>query len=321
MMNAPEFEKKQIIFAMLADGEKISFSNDNILIKKKDGSIKHQSTCYRLFMLCVVGRITITSVVLEKAKKFGFVVILMNHSLKVNEVLGNRMMGNTVLRRKQYEYNDDNLAKHILYNKVLNSRHLIEKERKKDEYLKKIITSLKEYEQRIIMYSGDLSGLLGLEGLAAKSFFNGYYGACDWNGRKPRIKADYINSTLDIGYTILFNFIEALLNAYGFDVYCGVLHREFYMRKSLVCDLMEPFRVLIDQQVRKSINLSQCQKEDFINMNGRFLLKWEKNSKYIGFLMQPILAHKMEIFYYIQGYYRSFMKNKPPKEFPIFEMR
>ena len=39
MINAPEFEKKQIIFAMLMDGEKISFSNDNIVIKKKDGSI------------------------------------------------------------------------------------------------------------------------------------------------------------------------------------------------------------------------------------------------------------------------------------------
>ena len=88
MINAPEFEKKQIIFAMLTDGEKISFSNDNIVIKRKDGSVKHQSTCYRLFMLCVIGQITITSVVLEKAKKFGFVVVLMNHSLKVNEVLG-----------------------------------------------------------------------------------------------------------------------------------------------------------------------------------------------------------------------------------------
>lgn len=166
-----------------------------------------------------------------------------------------------------------------------------------------------------------MPGLLGLEGLAARSFFKGYYGMCEWEGRRPRIKGDYVNSTLDIGYTVLFNFIEALLDIYGFDVYCGVLHREFYMRKSLVCDLMEPFRVLIDQQVRKSINLSQCQKEDFINVNGRYLLKWEKNAKYIGFLMQPILAYKMEMFYYIQGYYRAFMKNKLAEEFPIFEIR
>ena len=132
MINAPEFEKKQIIFAMLMDGEKISISNDNIVIKKKDGSIKHQSTCYRLFMLCVIGRISITSVVLEKSKKFGFVVVLMNHSLKVNEVLGCRMKGNTLLRRKQYEYNNESLAKHIIYNKVINSRHILEKERKKE---------------------------------------------------------------------------------------------------------------------------------------------------------------------------------------------
>lgn len=41
------------------------------------------------------------------------------------------------------------------------------------------------------------------------------------------------------------------------DVYCGVLHTMFYMRKSLVCDVMEPFRAIVDEQVKKSLNLGQ----------------------------------------------------------------
>ena len=51
MINAPEFEKKQILFAFLSSGEKVTFLNDNVVIKDCSGKIKHQSTCYRLYIL------------------------------------------------------------------------------------------------------------------------------------------------------------------------------------------------------------------------------------------------------------------------------
>ena len=59
--------------------------------------------------------------------------------------------------------------------------------------------------------------------------------------------------TLDIGYTMLFNIVDAMLQIYGFDTYYGVFHRCFYMRKSLVCDIMEPMRPIIDYEIRKAI--------------------------------------------------------------------
>ena len=74
MLNINEFEKKQIIFVFLSSGEKVSFSNDNIVIKAADGSLKHQSTCYRLFMVFIIGHISVTSGLLQRAKKFGFVL-------------------------------------------------------------------------------------------------------------------------------------------------------------------------------------------------------------------------------------------------------
>lgn len=321
MISKPEFESKQIVFVLLNEGEKIAFSNDNIIVKDKDGKIRHQSTCYRLFMLCLIGNISITNAVFKAARKFCFIIVLMSSSMKTYELLGGRMEGNVLLRRKQYAYSGLELAKHILKNKVENSRCLLMAERNKTEEVKLSIKRLNDYITRIYSYNGNLSGLLGLEGLSAKEFFKCYYREMDWKGRKPRIKCDYINSTLDIGYTILFNYIDALLNAFGFDTYCGVLHREFYMRKSLVCDLVEPFRSLIDMQVRKSVNLNQCQPDDFVNRNGAYILKWENNGKYIGFLMQPILQKKVEIFMYVQSYYRAFMKGKNADEFPVFLIR
>ena len=115
------------------------------------------------------------------------------------------------------------------------------------------------------LLQGDISGssLLGLEGSASRVYFPQIFNNVNWKGRKPRIKNDYINSTLDIGYTMLFNIVDSLLRLYGFDVYQGVYHKEFYMRKSLACDLMEPMRPLIDFKVRKAINLKQCKQEDF----------------------------------------------------------
>lgn len=318
MINSPEFEKKQIVFAFLCDGEKVSFANDNLVVKDGSGKIKHQSTCYRLYLLFIIGNISVTSGILQKAHKFGFMIILMNHSLKVYEVLGGHMEGNVLLRRKQYSYTGLELGKWIIRNKVENYRRLLQQERNKRGELLAAISTLKSYEERIGSHNGDLAELLGLEGLAARLFFSQYYIDADWHGRKPRIKPDYINSALDIGYTILFNFIDSLLNVYGFDTYCGVLHREFYMRKSLVCDIMEPFRFLVDKQVRKSVNLRQCIPDDFEVINGRYILKWKKNPSYVRFLIQPILENKMGIFRYIQSYYRAFMKGKEAEDFPRF---
>lgn len=56
MIDNKDFEFKQILFLFAAEGDKLSFRNDNILIMDRQGKVKHQSTCYRLFLLCVVGQ-------------------------------------------------------------------------------------------------------------------------------------------------------------------------------------------------------------------------------------------------------------------------
>jgi len=129
------------------------------------------------------------------------------------------------------------------------------------------------------------------------------------------------NALLDIGYTLLFSFIEAMLEIYGFDLYVGVLHQSFFMRKSLVCDLVEPFRCIIDDCVKKSINLGKFQEKDFLVENLRYDLKWKKSPEYVSILMEPILENKSEIFIFIQLYYRAFMKQLKESDYPIYSYR
>lgn len=111
MLNANDFKKKQIIFLFTNEGDKLSFLNDNIIVKNKEGEIKYQSTCYRLFMICVVGNISITSGLIQRSKKFGFSICLMTTTFKMYEILGARMEGNPqyiqFLMNAILEYKDD----------------------------------------------------------------------------------------------------------------------------------------------------------------------------------------------------------------------
>ena len=317
MLNANDFKKKQIVFLFTNEGDKLSFLNDNIIVKNKEGGIKYQSTCYRLFMICVVGNISITSGLIQRSKKFGFSICLMTTTFKVYEILGARMEGNTLLRKHQYEYTENDIGRKIEQNKIKNQSQILKNIRGKNQIMKEGIELL---DKMVVQLEQQLEYLevMGIEGNAARVYFSRVFDNVDWKGRKPRIKNDYVNVTLDIGYTMLFNIVDAILQVYGFDTYYGVFHKCFYMRKSLVCDLMEPIRPVVDYQVRKSINLGQCKENDFEVINNRWCLKYKSNPKYIQFLMNAILEYKDDIFLYIQQYYRFFMKRKSVSEIPVF---
>jgi CRISPR-associated protein Cas1 len=276
MLTYPDFEYKQILFALLSYGDKLSFKNDNIIITNVENKIKHQSTCYKLLILFVIGHITITSGLLQRSKKFGFSIIILSHSFKFIGMWPSKTEGNVLLRKKQYDYNKLDIAFHILYNKVYNQIRTLQFIRNKNKEIEESIAFLNKQLILLKNIQGiELQQLLGIEGVSSRVYFKGLYANFNWNGRKPRIKPDEINCLLDIGYTILFNIIDALLNCYGFDTYKGVYHTNFYQRKSLVCDLVEPFRSLIDIQVRKAHNLKIIKKEDFC------ILVWITNTDYL----------------------------------------
>ena len=317
MLNANDFKKKQIVFLFTNEGDKLSFLNDNIIVKNKEGGIKYQSTCYRLFMICVVGNISITSGLIQRSKKFGFSICLMTTTFKVYEILGARMEGNTLLRKHQCEDTENDIGRKIEQNKIKNQSQILKNIRGKNQIMKEGIELL---DKMVVQLEQQLEYLevMGIQGNAARVYFSRVFDNVDWKGRKPRIKNDYVNVTLDIGYTMLFNIVDAILQVYGFDTYYGVFHKCFYMRKSLVCDLMEPIRPVVDYQVRKSINLGQCKENDFEVINNRWCLKYKSNPQYIQFLMNAILEYKDDIFLYIQQYYRFFMKRKSVSEIPVF---
>lgn len=320
MMSARDFEFKQIAFVFTGEGEKISFKNDNLLIADAEGKIKHQSTCYRLFILFICGDYCLTTGLLDRSKKFGFSIVFMTPNLRVTAMLPSKAEGNVLLRKKQYEYASAEIAARVISNKIHNQCAVLKKKRKKSEEEKEVIKKLEQFEKDVVMPGLSGQEIMGIEGISAKLYFKSLFSDYCWKGRQPRTKIDMTNTLMDIGYTILFNIVNALLEMYGFDVYVGILHTQFFHRKSLVCDLEEPFRPIIDAAILKALNLGQVNERDFWKNQNQFILPWKNSKKYVELILKAIMGYKNEIFIYLQSYYRSFMRDRAAGEFPLFEM-
>jgi len=316
MMTLPDFRQKQILFLEAYNSKDIRFHNQNLVIETEKG-IKTQIPCAKIFALFIVGNFTFSSVLVQRFQRYGISLFFLNGNFRTYASLGAKTEGNILLRQKQYNCeNTLGIAKKLIFNKTENQIRLIKSLRKKTEAEKETIQKLKKIQEQMQNTQED-ERLLGLEGSAAKIFFGTYFSPLGWHGRKPRTKFDPANTLLDIGYTTLFNLTEAMLRLYGFDIYCGVYHRFFYQRKSLVCDLVEPFRCIIDKALRKAHGLGQIREKDFRIDQHQYLLDYKNTRHYAKIFLEAISAEREAMFLYIQQYYRAFLK-KDMKDFPSF---
>ena len=273
----------------------------------------------KILALFIVGHIHVTTPLIEKCKKNNVALVVMKPSLRPVFYWADAAEANFLVRKKQYEFSKENIsiARILVGNKIANQELLLRRTRKQDELTLSAIENCKQLREQAL-HSTEYNELMGIEGLAAKQFFTAYFQGFEWKGRRPRIKGDYINAILDIGYTYLFNFIECFVRMFGFDIYVGVYHRLWFKRKSLICDLMEPFRCIIDRTVRTSINRMQFNESDFAIYKGEYRLKPEKNKEYSMVFFDALIPYKSDIFKYVQQYYRCFMNNREPVQFPQF---
>lgn len=276
----------------------------------------------KLLALFVIGNITITTPVIEKCKKFGVALVVMKPNLRPVVFFSDSAEANYLVRKKQYEFseNDISIGKVLVANKIANQQTLLLKTRKKDERTVDAIEFCQAALDTITDIT-DYNKLMGLEGAVSKCYFATYFQGQKWKGRCPRMKMDPLNVTLDIGYTILFNFIESFVRLFGFDIYIGVYHRLWFKRKSLICDLVEPFRCIVDHTTLLAFNRKQFSQDDFGIKKNEYYLKPEKCSSYYNLFFQSLITYKTEIFKYMQKYYRCFMGKRSESTYPVFTFK
>src|SRR5207253_135761 len=119
----------------------------------------------------------------------------------------------------------------------------------------------------------DLDRLRGLEGAAAALYF-GQFGKLlrtadlTFAGRTRRPPRDPVNACLSFGYALLGSVLETEVLRCGLEPLIGFLHQPAYGRPSLMLDLLEEFRPLVDALVVRLVNLRQLGPRDFERRGG-----------------------------------------------------
>lgn len=323
MFTNKDIEYRTIFVINCIKDRNLRVSNGELLLEEmEEKKTLTKLPFQKILALFVVGHIHITTPLIEKCKKFNVALVVMKPSFRPVFYWSNSAEANYLLRQKQYQLNKDDItiAKWIVYNKVYNQMVLLQKSRKTDvltlEAKAVCKKTLSDWLNRVTEYNK----LMGLEGYVSKPFFAAYFQDLGWKSRRPRAKCDVVNATLDIGYTMLFNYIECFVRMFGFDVYMGVYHRLWFKRKSLICDLVEPFRCIIDRVVRIAYNRKQFSSKDFVLHKGEYRLKIDKNADYTKVFFDALIPYKMEIFKFVRSYYRCFMQNKEISKYPKFEI-
>ena len=101
------------------------------------------------------------------------------------------------------------------------------------------------------------------EGHSAKVYFNALFGL-DFT----RTSDIPINAGLDYGYSIILSAFTREIVANGYITQLGIFHDNMFNQFNLACDLMEPFRILIDKKVysMKLDELAHEQKMELVNI-------------------------------------------------------
>lgn len=137
----------------------------------------------------------------------------------------------------------------------------------------------------------NLASLLAIEGIAAAAYFRYWYTLpLKWRGlgRKPipqewekigtRIGATRknnqhavhpVNAILNYVYGVLENQVRGYVIAAGIDPTIGIIHSSGNDRRSLIFDLMEPSRPIVDEKILEFVLNRTFSPDDFIlNKNG-----------------------------------------------------
>lgn len=86
------------------------------------------------------------------------------------------------------------------------------------------------------------------EGHAAKVYFNALFGMSF-----TRSADTPVNAALNYGYSIILSAFNREVAAAGYLTQLGIFHDNMFNHFNLSCDLMEPFRILVDRRVCENI--------------------------------------------------------------------
>lgn len=198
---------------------------------------------------------------------------------------------------EQIEWNED--TKNRVWKEIV-------KEKIKTEYLmldkygnKDISNQLRKYFEDVEI--GDSSNR---EGHAAKVYFNHIF--YENFSRKDN---STLNASLNYGYTLILSQFNRIVVGAGYLTQIGIHHKGQFNPFNFSCDLMEPFRYIVDQFAKKIYNESLDFKEEMTKMlsidlviNGRAVSFFNALSIYFSSVVESISKNNPSLIKFAEFY-------------------
>ncbi len=127
----------------------------------------------------------------------------------------------------------------------------------------KLLIKLKKSEgEKILTYveQVELGDITNREGHAAKVYFNALFGM-----EFARSQDIPTNAALNYGYALLLSAINREVVSLGYTTQLGINHDNQFNQFNLSCDLMEPFRILVDDYIFH-LNVQSFESEEKIQV-------------------------------------------------------
>ena len=188
----------------------------------------------------------------------------------------------------------DYLQKQILYAKIFSEIKFLES---LPEESSKVISSL---QKTILQIPHTVpQKMTTLEASASRQYFKHYgtlfdakysFDSRNINSKTKQNSTDVINALLNYGYAVLAGEISKHINGIGMDVYYGFYHKNHESFQSLVYDMIEPFRWIVEKTVYRLANAKnkklQIKKTHYTrhNKSGMVLLDTQLIKKFLEML-------------------------------------
>ena len=270
-------------------GLRVGKSGEVLQIKEKDKVIQ-EARIGEINQVNLLGNIQISTQAVQTLCESGVPISYFSMGGYFYGITTGMNTKNVALRRSQFRLADSawfplSLARTLVAGKIRNQRTMLQ--RNHVEPKPASLASMKGQAERAER-APDLETLLGIEGYAARVYFEEFAGmikpgddpeapasdfSFDFEGRNRRPPRDPVNALLSLAYSVLAKDLTIACYAVGFDPYMGFYHQLRHGRPALALDLMEPFRPLIaESAVLSAINTRMVTERDFVRAGGAVAL-------------------------------------------------
>lgn len=253
-------------------GAIVGKSGDRVTVKLK-GEKLSDSRLLDVSQVCLFGNAMVTAPAITEFARRGVPICHFSYGGWFNAMTTGLAHKNIDLRIRQFATAADaeasiHISRQIVAGKIRNCRTLLMRHLSGRDH--PAAQALDDYRHRAEQ-SSEAESLLGLEGMAAKTYFAEFFSLLpewsrgDVDGRNRRPPTDPANAVLSFLYSLLTKELHVTLQGVGFDPMLGVYHRPRYGRPSLALDLAEEFRPLIaDSSTLTLFNNGELSEQSFL---------------------------------------------------------